>query len=253
MREVKIGKHKLKIYDSIEELPIVRYHKFNKFVLIDAHIGSSIQEFDMHLEKASRYIKNGKMDLAGKELQNLRQNVFFIQNEFSPQLMSLAVLVYSIDGKEVGAPTDENLTAVTKLFESLSVKEFQSIYTEVKKKLETELQTYFPSLFDSSSVKEYYNKLRERVLLVLEDLGKEEKENREKIAQLAEEIVLYTDPLVFSGSQGIEVQQDRQFENTCLAISQNTGADPKKFSVLEYYNALFFLQEQGKKHKTRKK
>ena len=253
MREVKIGKHRLKIYDAIEELPIVRYHKFNKFVLIDAHIGSSIQEFDMHLEKTSRYIANGKLDLAGKELQNLRQNVFFIQNELSPQLMSLAVLVYSIDDKEVGPPTDENLAGVTKFFEGLSVKEFQSIYSEVKKKLETELQTYFPSLFDSSSIKEYYNKLRERVILLLEDLGKEEKENREKIAQLADELILYTDPLIFSGSQGIEVQQDRQFENTCLVISQNIGTDPKKFSVLEYYNALFFLQEQSKKNKTRKK
>ena len=50
MKDIKIGKHKLKIYDSIEELPIVRHHKFNKLMLIDAHIGSELSDFDNHLE-----------------------------------------------------------------------------------------------------------------------------------------------------------------------------------------------------------
>ena len=54
MRELKIGKHSLKIYDSIEELPIVRHHKFSKLMLIDANVGSDISDFDAHLERGFR-------------------------------------------------------------------------------------------------------------------------------------------------------------------------------------------------------
>lgn len=75
MKEVTINKHKCKIYDSIEDLPIVRFHHYNHMVLVDAGIGSEISDFDNHIERVVRYIKNKDNDNAAKELDNLRQNV----------------------------------------------------------------------------------------------------------------------------------------------------------------------------------
>ena len=38
----------------------------------------------------------------------------------------------------------------------------------VKKKIDEELQMYFPRLFDDATVKEYYDELRNRTMLMLD-------------------------------------------------------------------------------------
>ncbi|MGF2526095.1 hypothetical protein ACQUW0_27690, partial [Ralstonia pseudosolanacearum] len=50
MVTVKIGKHTVEMYDTIEELPIVRFHKYQKLLLIDAGIGADIVAFDQRIE-----------------------------------------------------------------------------------------------------------------------------------------------------------------------------------------------------------
>ena len=40
MRTTQIGKYKVEIYDAIEDLPMQRFHKYNKMLLVDAGIGS---------------------------------------------------------------------------------------------------------------------------------------------------------------------------------------------------------------------
>lgn len=258
MKDIKIGKHKLKVFDSIEDLPIVRHHKFSKLVLIDAHIGSDISGFDAHAERIVRYIKANKPELAEKELLNLRQNIFMVQTETSPKHLAFAALVHSIDGKEVTDLSDESLRRVLAEISDVSVSELDKVLEECKKKLDLELQVYFPRLFDSADVKEYYDKLKRRTVLLLDQLEKGEdftEEEQEELEHLTDEILLFSEPQIFSGSASVEVQQDKQFENACLAISQHTHADAKKFTVLEYYNALFYLREQIKeqgKKKTKK-
>ena len=52
MRLLQLGKHKVELYDSIEDLPMMRFHKYNKMLLVDAGIGSDLNDFDRHIEKA---------------------------------------------------------------------------------------------------------------------------------------------------------------------------------------------------------
>lgn len=247
MRELKIGKHSLKIYDSIEELPIIRHHKFSKLLLVDAHVGSDISDFDAHLERVFRYIRTKKTDLAEKELMTLRQNVFFIQSEVSPKHLAFAALIHTLDGVENNDLSDESLKALVAKISDVTVGELDSIISESKKKLDDELRVYFPQLFGSASVKEYYDKLKKRTLLLIKKLTEGISETEEKdLESLTTDLVLFSDPQSFSGDDNLEIQQDKQFENACLVISQNTHTDPKKFTVLEYYNALFFIKEQSK-------
>lgn len=254
MKDIKIGKHKLKIYDSIEELPIVRHHKFNKLMLIDAHIGSELSDFDNHLERIMRYIREGKSDLAEKELLILRQNVFFIQSEISPKYLAFAALIYSVDGKENKDLSDEALTKLIEKISDVPVRDINGVLEESKKKLDDELQAYFPRLFDSSSIKEYYEKLKKRSLLLIKQVSDELSESEEEeLEALTTELILFIEPQVFAGSENLEIQQDKQFEDACLVISQSTGTNPKGFTVLEYYNALFFLKKQMKEQKRSRK
>ena len=99
MKTVKIGERTVEIYDAIDELPMLRFHKYNKMLLVDAGIGSDLQDFDTHIEKAIRYARSKTPELAAIELDNMRQNVYFIQTGISPKHLAFAVLVKSIDGE----------------------------------------------------------------------------------------------------------------------------------------------------------
>ncbi len=99
MNTFKIGPHTIELYDGIDELPITRFHKYNKMLLVDAGIGSELSDFDAHIEKAMRFCKV-KPELAIMELENLRQNVYFIQSESSPKHLAFCALIYKLDGVE---------------------------------------------------------------------------------------------------------------------------------------------------------
>lgn len=246
MRTRKIGKHDVVIYDSIDELPIVRFHKYNKMLLIDAGIGSDLADFDAHIQKALAFIKS-KPESAAVELDNLRQNVYMIQEELSPRFLAFACLVSEIDGKPCNDLTDEALKNIVQTLSNASVAEIATEISEVKKKIDAELDTYFPSIFDDASVKEYYDQLRRRTLIVLDGIinGESEKQ-REELARITKELMEYAKPKEFSGSNNLEIQHDKNFNRMCISLSQYVHIDPKGCSVMEFYNAYEYVNEMLK-------
>lgn len=255
MKTVLINNKKVELYDSIEDLPIIRFHKYNKMLLVDAGIGSDLADFDRHIEKAIRYAAGTKPDLAIAELQNLRQNVYFVQSEMSPRYLAFAVLVKSIDGTPCDDLSDDGLQKTISLFSDVPHSEITSQLETVKKKIDDELRLYFPRLFDDAQVKEYYDKLKQRTIAVLRTIidGRATEEDAKEIDNITGELITYFNPQEYSGSDGVEIRQDRQFENMCLLLSQNLHVEPKKFTVLEYYNAFEFIKEQAKKANKLKK
>lgn len=108
MKTIDTGKHVIKLYDSVDELPIGAYQRYNKFLLIDAGIGSSIDDLDAHIVKLAKFIGNNDREKAAQELQNMRQNLFMINSGISPKYLAFAALVYSIDGKKIEAVSDDD-------------------------------------------------------------------------------------------------------------------------------------------------
>lgn len=248
MRKTKIGKRAVVLYDSIDELPILRFHAYNKMLLIDAGIGSDLRDWDAHIEKTIRFIRKGKPDLAEKELDNLRQNVYFIQSGISPRYMAFACLVKSVDGTEYNDMAEDGLRKVLDLFAVTPNSELTAQLEAVKKKIDEELQLYFPKLFDDAAIKEYYDQLKQRTLLILDSIiGNNSDENKTEIDRLTTWLLTYTKPQVFKGSESLEIIYDKQFESMCLMLSQHLHVNPKKFTVLEYYNAFEYIKEQAKK------
>ncbi|MCM1077874.1 MAG: hypothetical protein NC344_06890 [Bacteroidales bacterium] len=134
MKRTSIGRHSVEIYDSIDELPIRRFHKFNKMLLIDAGVGSDLADFDRHIERAMAYSRSKTPELTSTELDNLRQNVYFIQSGLSPRHLAFAVLVSSIDGKVCEDLSDEALQGVVDLLADVTVKDMTAHFDAVKKK-----------------------------------------------------------------------------------------------------------------------
>lgn len=255
MKTVTIKDMSVEIYDSIEDLPILRFHKYNKMLLVDAGIGSDLADFDRHIEKAIKYAASPTPNLAISELQNLRQNVYFVQSELSPRYLAFAVLVKSINGRACNDLSDDGLQKIISLFNDVSHSEITAQLEAVKKKIDDELRLYFPRLFDDATLKEYYDKLKQRTIVVLRTIidGRATEADAKEIDDITSELITYFNPQEFTGSNGVEIQQDRQFENICLILSQNLHVDPKRFTVLEYYNAFEYIKDQARKANKQKR
>lgn len=248
MLTVKIGKHTVEMYDAIEELPIVRFHKYQKMLLIDAGIGSDLVALDQRIEKVRRYLMDNKPEKAQKELENLRQSVWMIQNSINPKHKAFAVLVAKIDGREYPDISDDSLEAITDTLNDVPEKDLTAQLEAVKKKIDAELRLYFPGLFADSQVKEYYDLLKKRAMAILENIiaGKIRPDATKEVEKFTTALITYSNPKSFAGSESEEIQFDRQFENLCLVLSEQLHVKPKEYSVLEFYNAFDFVQERAK-------
>ena len=170
MKTVNIGKHVVELYDSIEELPVIRYHKYQKYLLVDSGIGATIEDFDKHIEKVRRYCMIGDTSNAQKELENMRQNVYMIQAGLSPQHLAFACMITKLDGRECTDITDDGLNAIVQELSDAPTGEMTDHLDSVKKKIDAELTLYFPKLNEGSDAKEFFEILRRRTLLVLNNI-----------------------------------------------------------------------------------
>lgn len=255
MRTVKLGTHTVEMYDAIDELPIARFHKYQKMLLVDSGVGSDINAFDQRIEKTRRFLMAGKPDKAQRELENLRQCVFLIQSGLNAGHRAFAVLITKLDGKECNDISDDALTRTLEALNDVPVKGLAALLEAVKKKIDAELTLYFPALFNNSDVKEYFDLLRKRTLAILTGIVKDEDNpgGSAAVEDLTTALLTYANPQLFSGSDGVEIQFDKQFENLCLMLSEQLHVDPKKYTVLEFYNAFDYVQERSKQAERAKK
>lgn len=135
MKRVVIGKNTVDIYETIEEMPITRYMEYNKYLLIDSGIGSTPETINRNIDKVANYINRGDKENGLKQLMLLKQNLYFVKNGQSPQLMAFACLIHAIDEKLVTDLSVEGLQRIIEKFgNKLTVKLVQKIIEDIKKK-----------------------------------------------------------------------------------------------------------------------
>lgn len=134
MKSISVNKHSLKMYDSIDEMPIVNFQKFNKLLLLDSGIGSTVDDVDTHLAHLANLIKSD-VNKAQIEIQNLRQNLAMIILNISPKFMAFIPLIAEIDGKPLTDLSDENCIETLELLNTKVSSSFiTTIIENVKKK-----------------------------------------------------------------------------------------------------------------------
>jgi hypothetical protein len=240
MKTTTISKHTVEYYDSIDDLPIVRFHKYNKMLLVDAGLGSDLTDIDSHVERAIAFIKTKKPDQAIGELLNLRKNVFFVQMNLSPKHLAFAALVYSIDGKVCNDLSDDGLKKVVETLSGTTKREMADIIEESKKKIDSELVAYFPAMFDNAEIKEYYTLMKKRIVATLDGIINGDYTEADR---LTNEFITFANPPDFDTAENVEIKCDKNFERMCLMISQHLNTDAKKLSTLAFYNAFDYLRE----------
>lgn len=135
MKTVSLNGKVLKLYDSIDEMPIINFQKYNKYLLLDSGIGSDADDVDAHIVKIAKYIKAGSSEKALQELQNMRQNIYMINSELSPKYLAFAALIHSVDGREVTDLSDSGLKALLAEIKKVKHSSLFSLLANLKKKL----------------------------------------------------------------------------------------------------------------------
>lgn len=244
MKTLTINKKIVQIYDSIDEMPITNFQKYNKYLLIDSGIGSDADDIDAHITRVAKFIKANNSKKALQELQNMRQNMYMVNSEISPRYLAFAALIHSIDGKEINDLSDDNLKSILKDLKTIKHSKIIEFLGWLKKKVTTELEIYFPGDFINPKEKDIYDKLKLRTLLVLESMLDDSKNNSQQIESIDILMLNMYSPKVYMGSESVEIKYDKQFENACLLIAQKTSLDAKKMTVLQFYNALDNIKQQ---------
>ena len=244
MKNQKKKKKVVQVYDSIDEMPIVNFQKYNKYLLIDSGIGSDADDIDAHITCIAKFIKANNNKKALQELQNMRQNMYMVNNEISPKYLAFAALIHSINGKETNDLSDDGLKALLKELKEVKHSVIVELLLWLKKKVTFELETYFPGDFVNSKEKDAYDKIKNRTLFVLDSIINDT-DNTEQIEAIDVMLINMHNPKPFIGSESVEIKYDKQFESTCLLIAQKTNMDAKKMTVLQFYNAIDNIKSQA--------
>lgn len=243
MKNLIVNKKTVRVYDSIDEMPIINFQKYNKYLLIDSGIGSDVDDIDAHIARIAKFIKSNNAKKALQELQNMRQSMYMVNSEISPKYLAFAALIHSIDGEEVNDLSDDGLKNVLAKLKEIKHSKIIDFLVWLKKKVTTELEIYFPGDFVSPKEKDAYDKLKQRTLFVLDSMINGT-DNSEQIETIDIVMLNMHSPKSYIGSESVEIKYDKQFESTCLLIAQKTSMDAKKMTVLQFYNAVDNIKQQ---------
>lgn len=140
MNTCVVGGHRVELYNSIDEMPMINYHRFNKFMMFDSALAPDANGVIGHLSRMSELLNAEQYDKLRIELQNTYMSISYIMNDISPVSMAFACMVHSIDGAIVTDLSDEALKSLSFKLNRESVKVLRGKVEELKKKLTSSLK-----------------------------------------------------------------------------------------------------------------
>lgn len=247
MKKILYNGNTLEMYSSLEEIPVGRFQIYNRFVLMDAGIGSDVNSVASHVSMIQGFARTQQFEKALLQLQNYHQLLHFVVSNVSPEMNSFYVLIHKINGKLNEDVSEEGISdQMKKLSKSgLTMGKVRGFLEWFKKKVESEFAGLFPKLSNTVDTRQSYDFLQVRTLLTLKAIQGEEVDKERK--RLEKRVFDYIEPRQFSGEDGIEVSTILNFEDACLTLQQVLHVpEPKKMTVVAFYRALNKLQEMKK-------
>lgn len=145
MKEIKFNGNYLTLYDSIRELPIHRFSEYNRYLMLDAGIGSNVEDVTNKIGKIQRFRAVKDEESVNKELQNLYQSFIFTIENTTPKMYAFFALVKDINGKPFDDLSKEKLdeTIVKIGKQGLTFEKLNGTLLHVKKKCKRSLNYFF--------------------------------------------------------------------------------------------------------------
>lgn len=257
MKTTEINGVIVKTYDNPEELPMRRYQRFNKFLMIENEVGSTFEDYKKRSEQEIAYLRNGMIQEAIQELSNRTQMVYNAFMEYSPKGRAMAILVHSIGGTIYKDYTASGLDAILDDLENigLSQKIATEIVDETKKKIETALTKYFPSKFKETKIDtlEYNSELIKKMTLEVKEIAEGKNEAWTKAIQVHEKKMLSifkTNSWNVNTEGNMEIQMETDFTKYMFSIEEHSNSEVEDMSVFRFYALEEYVSEKIRKQKT---
>lgn len=244
MREIQLRKHTIQLYDSIDEMPVVRYHKFTQLMVLATGEGNDLEAIRTKIDSIVKMIDDGQPAKAKVEMLNLYQIFAFIDTAVDPKSLAFACLVKSIDGKEETDINDNRLHEIAGKIDQWATKAERDAATDsAKKKMERALRYYYPehSESDGEGLALMTRMLRRRIERIQN--GDDLNEKDPELERLHKRLRMRIEPTNYLQ---YERQSDVAFEQGCLAITGELHKDAKRMTVMEYHAAIKLLEERAK-------
>lgn len=128
------------LYDSIDNMPQLRKHLFDKFLILEDGIGGSIEGIEKSFSKLDSYIAAKDFDKLLMERQNIHARFINALSGINFKSMAFVCLVKSISG-EIVEIIDESTAEEfqKKALKKVSHSQLNEFIEEVKKKYLTSL------------------------------------------------------------------------------------------------------------------
>lgn len=96
-------------YDSIDEMPVIRYHKFNEQLMYASSLGGDMNDIEEHLRKVIEMINRDDKPSATQQIVNMSEGFRNIVSNINPRSKAFAVLVFKANGVEQNDLSDVGL------------------------------------------------------------------------------------------------------------------------------------------------
>ena len=246
----KHGKHEIELFDSIHNLPILRFQRFNKYQMQSVEIGSTFADYDDRTSKILQFLQKKMVKEAIEEMENRRQTVFNAFNDFSPSGKTLAILVKRIDKKEYNTFAPDDLDRCLKHLEriGLGTTDAMDHMKEVKKKMETELVVYFPNFFPKNGNLDQTSMRYKRMNLLLDGII-EKRDVADQLFKIEKDILMNDTPNVWNiwKEENVERSLEVDFQKFGIAVTGHTGQQLADISTFTFYATVEHLKEKFKK------
>ena len=134
MKEIKLLRHRIKLYDNIDELPIKNYNLVNQYALIDYEIGHTLEDVNKHFGKMDTFMSSQKWDEAVQARKNLHQTFWNMINGTNFPALQFGCFIQSIDGKVIEDYSKEGIEGLYNKLDGLDMGTVKSTLAELKKK-----------------------------------------------------------------------------------------------------------------------
>ena len=239
-------KTKVVIHDDIDQLPIERFNKINKYWMLHDNIGSSFQDIDTtHISKIILVADN--KDKVLKEIENLRILIYNIIHEVNPNHMAFACMVASIDDEPNDDLSEAGCRKTLKKLNDAGVTNYllKKKMKEAREKIYGDLELFFPALFNNVLSTAFWTKMKERSIKVCNAII-EGREIDDEMSAADRYFSTLISPKRFSGSDNEELRYDKYFEKNCIMLSSLANQPVKSLTTKEYFSLITYYNDKVK-------
>jgi len=137
MKVLELPGGKVSVYENIKEFPIHVFAEFQKYLVQDAGIGSTMDDVTRHYSNMYRLLGAGMTAEAATECYNLYQNLYMALNKINIQHVCFVCFVHSIGGQVLLDYSETNLKATAARLGKMGLTQghVEELLEDLKKKL----------------------------------------------------------------------------------------------------------------------